>query len=123
MQHVEETTTFYTFQYGLVPDCYSSAGKQNLVTNMSMHPDDERYEDLNGDTFTAEWINGPVEATVIKDEAIDMSFGTGVMTITPWHDHTDFGKRRTPQPRRKEQIIDFHYVLMPIAGEFEGIQY
>ena len=121
MQHVEETTTFYTFQYG--PFQIATARPETKFGDkyVVMHPDDERYKDYkHGDTFTAEWINGPVEATVIKDEAIDMSFGTGVMTITPWHDHTDFeiAERHNLD---KEQIIDFHGVLMPIAGEFEGI--
>ena len=121
MQHVEETTTFYTFQYG--PFQIATARPETKFGDkyVVMHPDDERYKDFkHGDTFTAEWINGPVEATVIKDEAIDMSFGTGVMTITPWHDHTDFeiAERHNLD---KEQIIDFHGVLMPIAGEFEGI--
>jgi valyl-tRNA synthetase len=121
MQHVEETTTFYTFQYG--PFQIATARPETKFGDkyVVMHPDDERYMNYkHGDTFTAEWINGPVEATVIKDEAIDMSFGTGVMTITPWHDHTDF-EIAERHKLDKEQIIDFHGVLMPIAGEFEGL--
>ncbi len=51
---------------------------------MVMHPDDPRYKNWKeGDTFEAEWINGKITGTVLKDEAIDMNFGTGVMTITP----------------------------------------
>ena len=121
MQHVEETTTFYTFQYG--PFQIGTARPETKFGDkyVVMHPDDERYKDYkHGDTFTAEWINGPVEATIIKDEAIDMKFGTGVMTITPWHDHTDFEIAERHNLDR-EQIIDFHGALMPIAGEFEGL--
>ena len=115
MQHVEETTTFYTFQYG--PFQIGTARPETKFGDkyVVMHPDDERYKDYkHGDTFTAEWINGPVEATVIKDSAIDMAFGTGVMTITPWHDHTDFeiAERHNLD---KEQIIDFHGVLLGVA--------
>jgi valyl-tRNA synthetase len=68
-----------------------------------------------------EWINGPIEATVIKDEAIDMEFGTGVMTITPWHDAVDFeiAKRHNLE---KEQIIDLRGRLLPIAGEFADMK-
>ena len=56
-----------------------------------MHPEDKRYEQYkHGDKFEAEWINGPVTATVIKDASVDMEFGSGVMTITPWHDAVDF---------------------------------
>ena len=121
MEHVEETTTFYTFKYG--PFEIGTARPETKFGDkyVVMHPDDERYKDWqHGDTFEAEWINGPVTATVIKDEAIDMEFGTGVMTITPWHDHTDFeiAERHNLD---KEQIIDFHGKLLPIAKEFAGI--
>jgi valyl-tRNA synthetase len=117
----EETTTFYTFKYG--PFEISTARPETKFGDkyVVMHPDDKRYARYkHGDTFEAEWINGKVSATVIKDEAIDMGFGTGVMTITPWHDHTDFeiAERHNLD---KEQVIDFHGNLLPIAGEFAGM--
>ncbi len=85
-----------------------------------MHPDDKRYLEYNdGQKIQLEWINGPIEATVIKDSAIDMEFGTGVMTITPWHDTTDF-EIAERHKLDKEQIIDEMGKLLPIAGEFVG---
>src|SRR5581483_5983650 len=79
-----------------------------------MHPDDPRYAEFKeGDTFDLEWINGSITATVIKDEAIDMEFGTGVMTITPWHDPIDFDiAKRHDLPF--EQIIDWRGKLLPV---------
>src|SRR3989338_5640061 len=86
-----------------------------------MHPDDERYAAYkHGDTFTAEWINGPVVATIIKDKAVDPAFGTGVMTITPWHDAVDFDIAER-HGLEKMQIIDFEGKLLEIAGEFGGM--
>ncbi|MEK7100119.1 MAG: class I tRNA ligase family protein, partial [Patescibacteria group bacterium] len=72
-------------------------------------------------TLDLEWINGPITATVIKDNAIDMEFGTGVMTITPWHSQVDFeiAKRHGLD---MEQIIDWRGKLLPIAGEFAGMK-
>ncbi len=85
-----------------------------------MHPEDTRYAEYkNGQKINLEWINGPVEATVIKDSAIDMEFGTGVMTITPWHDNTDF-EISERHGLDKEQIIDETGKLLSIAGEFAG---
>ncbi len=85
-----------------------------------MHPEDKRYNMYtHGQQIKLEWINGPIEATVIKDEAIDMKFGTGVMTITPWHDNTDF-EIAERHKLDKEQIIDESGKLLPIAGEFAG---
>lgn len=121
VQYVEEKTTFYIFQYG--PFQIGTARPETKFGDkyVVMHPDDERYAQYrHGDTFEAEWLNGTVTATVIKDEAVDPQFGTGVMTITPWHDHTDFeiAERHNLD---KEQIIDFHGKLLPVAGEFAGM--
>ncbi len=121
VERKEETTKFYTFQYG--PFQISTARPETKFgdKHVVMHPDDERYKQYkHGDTFEAEWINGKVVATVIKDKAVDPSFGTGVMTITPWHDHTDFeiAERHNLD---KEQVIDFHGNLLPIAEEFAGM--
>jgi valyl-tRNA synthetase len=117
----EELGKFYTFQYG--PFKISTARPETKFGDkyVVMHPDDKRYTKYkHGETFEAEWINGKVLATVIKDEAADPGFGTGVMTITPWHDQTDFDIAERHQLDR-EQIIDFHGKLLPIAGEFEGM--
>ena len=87
-----------------------------------VHPDDVRYADWkDGQTFETEWINGPITATVIKDESIDMAFGTGAMTITPWHSMTDFEIAERHE-LDKEQIIDEYGKLLPIAGEFAGMK-
>jgi valyl-tRNA synthetase len=117
----EEQGKFYTFKYG--PFEIGTARPETKFGDkyVVMHPDDKRYAQYkHGDTFEAEWINGPVKATVIKDEAVDPGFGTGVMTITPWHDHTDFeiAERHNLD---KEQIIDFHGKLLTVAGEFAGM--
>lgn len=85
-----------------------------------MHPDDKRYaEYADGEQIEVEWINGPIIATIIKDDAIDMEFGTGAMTITPWHDVADF-EIANRHGLEKEQVIDEQGKLLPIAGEFAG---
>lgn len=117
----EEQGKFYTFQYG--PFQISTARPETKFGDkyVVMHPDDKRYQQYkHGDTFEAEWINGPVKATIIKDEAADPKFGTGVMTITPWHSQLDF-EIAERHGLDKEQIIDFHGKLLSIAGEFEGL--
>jgi valyl-tRNA synthetase len=116
-----ETTNFYTLKYG--PFQISTARPETKFGDkyVVMHPEDKRYAKYkHGDKFEAEWINGRVTATVIKDNAVDPKFGTGVMTITPWHDHTDFDIAER-HDLDKEQIIDFQGKLLPIAGEFSGM--
>jgi len=116
-----EKTPFYTFRYG--PFEIGTARPETKFGDkyVVMHPSDERYAAYkHGDTFKAEWINGLVTATVIKDEAAEPEFGTGVMTITPAHDATDFdiAKRHDLDT---EQVIDFDGKLLPVAGDMAGL--
>jgi len=121
VDRVEKETSFYYFKYG--PFEIATARPETKFGDkyVVMHPDDKRYKDYkHGQEIELEWINGPITATVIKDEVIDMDFGTGVMTITPWHDSTDFeiAKRHN---LLYEQIIGFDGKLLSSAGEFEGL--
>ncbi len=116
----EEATPFYYLKYGpfeigtVRPE--TKFGDKYVV----MHPDDTRYKEyVHGQKIELEWINGLITATVIKDTAVDMEFGTGVMTITPWHSQVDFEIARR-HDLDIEQIIDWRGKLLPIAGEFAG---
>ena len=118
----EKKNKFYTFKYG--PFEIGTARPETKFGDkyVVMHPEDERYKNWNhNQKITVEWINGPIEATIIKDEIIDMEFGTGVMTITPWHSHEDFALAEKYK-LDKEQIIDQFGKLLPIAGEFSGVK-
>lgn len=117
----EETAKFYYLKYG--PFEIATARPETKFGDkyVVMHPDDSRYADYaDGQKFTLEWINGPIEATIIKDAAIDMTFGTGVMTITPWHSMTDF-EIAERHALDMEPIIDLSGKLLPVAGEFAGM--
>ncbi len=120
IEYVEKTDPFYYLQYGpfviatVRPE--TKFGDKYVVVN----PDDERYKEYeHGQKIEVEWINGLITATVIKDKAGDMEFGSGAMTITPAHSAVDFEIAH----RHKldiEQVIDERGILLPIAGEFAG---
>jgi valyl-tRNA synthetase len=118
----EETTKLYYLKYG--PFEIATARPETKFGDkyVVMHPADERYRNYqHGQKITVEWINGLIEATVIKDEVIDPTFGTGVMTITPWHSVTDF-ELAEKHSLNMEQVIDLKGNLLPIAGEeFVGL--
>ena len=119
---VERTDPFYYLKFGPFTIATSRPETKFGDKYVVMHPKDKRYENYKqGQKIELEWINGKITATVIKDEAIDMSFGTGVMTITPWHDQIDFDIAER-HGLEKEQIIDFQGRLLPIAGEFSGMK-
>lgn len=116
----ERTDSLYYLKYG--PFTIATARPETKFGDkyVVMHPDDKRYTKYkHGDKLELEWINGRITATVIKDESIDMGFGTGVMTITPWHDNADF-EIAERHKLDKEQIIDENGKLLPVAGEFAG---
>ena len=118
----EEKTKFYYFKYG--PFTIGTARPETKFGDkyVVIHPEDSRYKKYkDGQKLTVEWINGPIEATIVKDSAIDMEFGTGVMTITPSHSTVDFeiAERHNLD---KVQVIDQYGKLLPIAGEFAGMK-
>ncbi len=118
----EEKTKFYYFKYG--PFVIGTARPETKFGDkyIVVHPEDERYAAYeHGQKMTVEWINGPIETTVIKDAMIDKEFGTGAMTITPWHSVADFEVAQKYN-LDKEQIIDKYGKLLPIAGDFAGMK-
>jgi valyl-tRNA synthetase len=120
--YVEEKTKFYYFKYGPFTIGTSRPETKFGDKYVVMHPDDKRYEDYkHGQRIDLEWINGPITATIIKDDSIDMEFGTGVMTITPFHSMVDFDIAQRHN-LEGEQIIDRLGKLLPIAGEFAGMK-
>jgi len=116
----EEQSSFYYLKYG--PFTIGTARPETKFGDkyVVMHPKDKRYTQYKqGEKIELEWINGKITATIIKDSSVDMQFGTGVMTITPWHDRADFEIAECHN-LEKEQIIDQKGKLLPIAGEFTG---
>ncbi len=121
-KHVEQADSLYYLRYG--PFVLATARPETKFGDkyVVMHPKDARYNKYyDGQNIEVEWINGPITATIIKDEVIDMNFGTGAMTITPWHDAVDFelAERRG---LAKEQVIDRYGKLLPVAETFAGMR-
>jgi len=121
-KYEERAEPFYYFKYG--PFVIGTSRPETKFGDkyVVMHPKDKRYAKYKeGEKLELEWINGPIVATIIKDEAVDMEFGTGVMTITPAHDPVDFaiaGRHKLDF----EPVIDQRGKLLPIAGEFAGMK-
>jgi valyl-tRNA synthetase len=62
-------------------------------TAVAVHPDDERYKHLLGQTIELPLTGRQIP--IIADDYVDMEFGTGCVKITPAHDFNDYdmGKR------------------------------
>jgi valyl-tRNA synthetase len=57
-------------------------------TAVAVHPKDERYRDLVGQTLRLP-LTGR-EIPVVADDFVDQEFGTGAVKVTPAHDPNDF---------------------------------
>ena len=55
---------------------------------VAVHPDDERYQHLVGQTIDLPLTNRKIP--VIADDYVDREFGTGCVKITPAHDFNDY---------------------------------
>ncbi|WP_321385803.1 valine--tRNA ligase [uncultured Enterococcus sp.] len=87
-------------------------------TAVAVHPDDERYQALIGQTVTLPLVDK--EIPIIADEYVDMEFGTGVVKITPAHDPNDFevGNRHN-LPR--VNVMNDDGSMNELAGKYAGM--
>ena len=88
-------------------------------TAVMVHPEDERYKHLIGKEVTLPLIGKQIK--IIADEHVDMSFGTGVVKVTPAHDPNDYevGKRHDLE---FITIFDENGILNDYCGEFAGLE-
>ncbi len=86
-------------------------------TGVAVNPKDARYKDMVGRIAILPVIGR--EVPIISDEAVDASFGTGAVKVTPAHDPTDFeiGMRHN-LPR--VQVIGFDARMTEEAGPYTG---
>lgn len=89
-------------------------------TAVAVHPDDKRYQKYIGKEIDIETVLGKAKIKVIADEAVDPQFGTGVVKVTPAHDHNDFEiAQRHNLPI--VQVIGFDGRMNKKAGKFAGM--
>jgi valyl-tRNA synthetase len=86
-------------------------------TAVAVNPKDPRYANLIGRMAILPVIGR--EIPIVADEAVDSSFGTGAVKVTPAHDPTDFeiGMRHN-LPR--VQVIGFDAKMTGEAGPYAG---
>src|SRR6266487_3697708 len=86
-------------------------------TAVAVNPKDTRYKDLVGRLAILPVIGR--EIPIITDEAVDPTFGTGAVKVTPAHDPTDFEiGLRHDLPR--VQVIGFDAKMTDEAGPYAG---
>ncbi len=93
--HVERQATLYYFTYSHefpIPIATTRPETKLGDTAVAVHPEG-RWKDYIGKTYTITNFadsGNDLHITVIADEGIDDTFGTGALGVTPAHSHIDF---------------------------------
>ncbi|MBI4689305.1 MAG: valine--tRNA ligase [Nitrospirae bacterium] len=89
-------------------------------TAVAVNPSDERYKDLIGKTISLPLTERKIP--VIADSAVDMTFGTGAVKVTPAHDFNDeaIAKRQTPS-LPSVVVIGKDGIMTSDTGKYAGL--
>ncbi|HUO04684.1 MAG TPA: valine--tRNA ligase [Candidatus Binataceae bacterium] len=87
-------------------------------TAVAVNPDDARYKSMVGKTLKLPLTNREIK--IVADAAVDSSFGTGAVKITPGHDFNDFelGRRHGLE---QISILDNQARMNANSGMYQGL--
>jgi valyl-tRNA synthetase len=112
VEHEETLGKLYYFRYPFVDQkgylVIATTRPETMFADQALmvHPDDERYLSVIGKKVYIPGTN--VQIKVIADSYVDMSFGSGVVKVTPAHDPNDF------------EVAKRHHLDMPLCMEEDG---
>lgn len=125
VEHEERTTTLYTFKYSKdfpIPIATVQPETKLGDTAVAVHPDDKRYQQYIGQTFTVDvGAKDPLTIHVIADTEVDPKFGTGALGVTPAHSKTDFEMYQKNQAIGMIQVIGKDGTMTEHAGSYAGL--
>ena len=94
VEHLEEESFLYNIKYpfedgnGYVT--VATTRPETLLgdSGVAVNPLDERYQNSIGRNVLIPIIDRPI--VIVGDDAVDLTFGTGALKVTPGHDQVDF---------------------------------
>ncbi len=124
VKHQTKKTPLYYIKYGPFVLATTRPETKFGDTAVAVHPDDKRYQKYIGQIIELEGVNGKFKVKVIADEYVDPEFGTGVVKITPAHDHNDYEvwQRHKDEIPGLKQVIGFDGRMTEAAGRFAGLK-
>ncbi|MGB0963361.1 MAG: valine--tRNA ligase, partial [Mycobacterium sp.] len=87
-------------------------------TAIAVHPDDQRYRHLVGQTLPHPFLTRPI--AIVADHHVDPEFGTGAVKVTPAHDPNDFEigmRHQLPMP----SMLDTKGRIADTGTSFDGM--
>ncbi|RPI04762.1 MAG: valine--tRNA ligase [Ignavibacteriae bacterium] len=88
-------------------------------TALCVHPKDERFQHLIGKTAVLPIVGRKLP--IIADDYIDLSFGTGVMKVTPAHDTNDFLLSQRHDLPQLNIFDETAHLNASVPKEYEGM--
>jgi valyl-tRNA synthetase len=114
--HEERKAMLYTFSYAKdFPISISTTRPETKVGDVAVavHPDDARYKDFIGKEYDVTFCDAPLHIKVIADEAVDPSFGTGALGVTPAHSQIDWDMSERHNLPRPQVINEYAKMMVP----------
>ena len=90
IRHKDKISSLYYIKYGPLTVATTRPETKFGDVALAVNPDDERYKKYVGKEIEYFDPLGKFSIPVIADSYVDMSFGTGVLKITPAHDKNDY---------------------------------
>jgi valyl-tRNA synthetase len=116
--HEERDAILYTFKYSKdFPISISTTRPETKFgdTAVAVHPEDERYIHLVGQTIETNFLGEKISIKIIADHEVDKEFGTGALGVTPAHSMIDY-EMSERHDLKLRQIID-EYGKMTVGPE------
>lgn len=120
--HEERAGTLYTFRYGKdFPIPVATTRPETKVGDVAVavHPGDARYKQLVGLEYDYVFCDVPIHLKVVADTAVDPSFGTGALGVTPAHSQTDW-EIADRHALSHEKIVINEFAKMTVPGRLNG---
>lgn len=130
LEYMERPAKLYTFTYAHdfpIPIATTRPETKLGDTAVAVHPDDMRYQQYIGKTFTVNvGAEKPLSIKVIASIDVDPTFGTGALGVTPAHSAIDFDmyekQKSVGEPIDLIQVIDTNGKMTSAAGKnYEGL--
>jgi valyl-tRNA synthetase len=124
IKYEERTDPLYFIKYGPLELATVRLETKFGDTGVAVNPKDKRYKDYIGKEIEIDTISGKAKIKVVADEAVDPTFGTGVVKVTPAHDQVDFDiwQRHMNEIPGPIQVINKYGKLNELTGIYNGMK-
>jgi valyl-tRNA synthetase len=125
VEHSDQNAKLYFFKYDQdFPITIATTRPETKLgdTGVAVNPKDKRYAEYIGQTFKVNFCGARRQIKVFSDPAIDMTFGTGAVGVTPAHSLVD-AEMAERNELESIKVIDQYGKMTKEAGpDFEGLK-